>query len=131
MKISPHLSIFAALIVMPAAAQGSARLNIVLYTSAPPLVTDTPGAIKSRMSEILALPTDLDPRLWDGGKLQPDVRRRTLEKAQEVLTALNMPELAIGDIEVRGSTVSYEYMMRTWTLAFVYSSTLPSMTATL
>ena len=109
MKIMPLLPVLAILLSAPAAAGDTARWNSAPYAGKPPLVTDTPAELAARMDEITTFPTELDSRLWEAGKLRPDVRSRTLEIAQDVLTAINMPELTIKDIEVRGSTVSYEY----------------------
>lgn len=109
MKINPLLPLLAALLVTPAAAQDAARWNSAPYEAKPPLATDTPAELKARMDEIITFPSELDPRLWEAGKLRPDVRSRTIEVAQDVLKGIGMPELTIKDIEVRGSTVSYEY----------------------
>lgn len=109
MKITPLLVLLAALLVDPAAAETSTSWNNPPYASRPPLVTNTPEELKTRLDEITTFPTELDPRLWADGKLRPEVRSRTLEIARDVLAGINIPELTIKDIEVRGSTVSYEY----------------------
>ena len=109
MKFIPLLPILAALLVMPAAAGDTVRWNSAPYAATPPLATDTPEELRARMEEITSFPAELDPRLWDAGKLRPDVRSRTLEIAQDVLRGIDIPELTIKDIEVRGSNVSYEY----------------------
>ncbi|MEI7601735.1 MAG: hypothetical protein WCJ41_20765 [Aestuariivirga sp.] len=109
MKIMPILFLLIAAMAAPVAAQADSRWNNAPYVSAPPVVTETPDELKSRVVEISTFPTDLDPRIWDGDKLREDVRQRTLEVIEYMFAELKLKNVTIQSVEVRGSNVSYEY----------------------
>ncbi|MEI8180515.1 hypothetical protein [Aestuariivirga sp.] len=109
MKIMPILFLLIAAMAAPVAAQADSRWNNAPYVPAPPVVTETPDELKSRVVEISTFPTDLDPRIWDGDKLREDVRQRTLEVIEYMFAELKLKNVTIQSVEVRGSNVSYEY----------------------
>lgn len=92
-----------------AMADASNRWNSAPYVAVAPLVTSSDQDISAAIDQITTFPTVLDPRLWDGDKLRPDVRARALEIVTDLFADLKMPDLAIKNVEIRGSTVSYEY----------------------
>ena len=92
-----------------AEANDPGRWNSAPYVAVPPLVTSSDQDISAAIDQITTFPTVLDPRLWDGDKLRPDVRARALEIVTDLFADLKMPDLAIKNVEIRGSTVSYEY----------------------
>lgn len=85
------------------------RWNSSPYMATAPLVTSSDQDIDAAIKTITSFPLDLDPRLWDGGKLRPDVRDRVLEIVNQHFADLGMPELRIAEVETQGSTISYEY----------------------
>lgn len=92
-----------------AMADASSRWNSAPYVAVAPIVTSSDQDISAAIDQITTFPTVLDPRLWDGDKLRPDVRARALEIVNDLFADLKMPDLAIKNVEIRGSTVSYEY----------------------
>ncbi|MEY3080963.1 MAG: hypothetical protein RJA94_948 [Pseudomonadota bacterium] len=92
-----------------AGANEPGRWNSAPYIAVAPLITSSDQDISAAIDQITTFPTVLDPRLWDGDKLRPDVRARTLEIVTDLFADLKMPDLAIKNVEIRGSTVSYEY----------------------
>ncbi len=91
------------------AAGGVNRWNSAPYMAAAPLVTSSDKDIAAAIDDITAFPTELDPRLWEGDRMRPDVRARALAIVTDMFADLKMPDLAISNVEVQGSTVSYEY----------------------
>ena len=85
------------------------RWNSAPYVAVAPLVTSSDQDISAAIDQITTFPTVLDPRLWDGDKLRPEVRTRALEIVTDLFADLKMPDLTIKNVEIRGSTVSYEY----------------------
>ena len=92
-----------------AEANDPGRWNSEPYVAVAPLVTSSDQDISAAIDQITTFPTVLDPRLWDGDKLRPDVRTRALEIVTDLFADLKMPDLTIKNVEIRGSTVSYEY----------------------
>ena len=92
-----------------AEANDPGRWNSEPYVTVAPLVTSSDQDISAAIDQITTFPTVLDPRLWDGDKLRPDVRTRALEIVTDLFADLKMPDLTIKNVEIRGSTVSYEY----------------------
>ena len=95
--------------VLPASAADAARWNSPPYTPTVPLVTSSDQDLAAAIDDITSFSLDLDPRLWDGDKLRPDVRARIMEIVGETFSGLKMEGLSIADVETQGSTVSYEY----------------------
>ena len=92
-----------------AEANDPGRWNSAPYVAVAPLVTSSDQDISAAIDRITTFPTVLDPRLWDGDKLRPDVRTRVLEIVTDLFADLKMPDLTIKNVEIRGSNVSYEY----------------------
>jgi len=53
--------------------------------------------------------TSLNPKLWDGDKLQSEVRLKLLETAKEFLAYLKLDKIPLRDIIITGSNTSYTY----------------------
>lgn len=53
--------------------------------------------------------TSLNPKLWDGDKLQAEVRLKLLETAKEFLSSLKMDKIPLRDIIITGSNTSFTY----------------------
>ena len=91
------------------AANGPGHWNSAPYMAVAPLVTSSDKDIAAAIADITAFPTELDPRLWDGDRMRPEVRARALAIVTDMFADLKMKDLAISNVEVQGSTVSYEY----------------------
>ena len=52
---------------------------------------------------------ELNPKLWDGLELKPDVKEKLNEIAEAFKEYLDIPEDAILDIRITGSSASYNY----------------------
>lgn len=85
------------------------RWNEPPYTTVVPLVTSSDAEIDAAIDQITDFPKELDPRLWAGDKMRPDVRARVLEIVNALFADLKMADVTIKNVEVQGSTVSYEY----------------------
>lgn len=53
--------------------------------------------------------TSLNPKLWDGDKLQAEVRLQLLKTAREFLASLKMDKIPLRDLIITGSNTSYTY----------------------
>lgn len=53
--------------------------------------------------------TSLNPKLWDGDKLQAEVRVKLLEVAKEFLASLKMEKIPLRDLVITGSNTSFTY----------------------
>ena len=52
---------------------------------------------------------ELNPKLWDGLELKPEVKEKLNEIAEAFKEYLDIPEDAILDIRITGSSASYNY----------------------
>jgi len=101
--------IAASLITFVTSAHADVRWNNPPYAQKPLLVLEGRGELEQRIVEISTFPTELDPRLWQNQKLRPEVRQRVIEVSEALLSNLNVEDVSIKSIEVRGSNVSFEY----------------------
>lgn len=109
-KIAGFLSsLAAALMAISLPAQAESRWTSAPYIQVPPLATETRDELSERVTEISTFPTELDPRLWQNDRLRPEVRQRTLDIVGQLLDDLQLKNVTVGSVEVRGSNVSYEY----------------------
>lgn len=99
----------ALLLIFITSAMADTRWNSAPYIHVPPLVLESPVEQEQRVLEISTFPSELDPRLWRNQKLRPEVRQRVIDVAEALLKDLNVQDVSIKSIEVRGSNVSYEY----------------------
>lgn len=57
----------------------------------------------------IAYHNELNPAVWDGDELRPEVRYKLLEIAKRFLEYLDVPDFKLIDIVLRGSLVNYNY----------------------
>jgi hypothetical protein len=73
-------------------------------------VRETDSEIAARVTAATTFPSALDPRLWDGMAMKPEVRHKTLAIVEDLVTAMRMgPEITVASVELFGSNASYEY----------------------
>lgn len=62
-----------------------------------------------RLSDAVKFHTELNPALWDGKKMRPEVREALLKIADDFKTFMGIDDLAIEDITVSGSNAAFSY----------------------
>jgi len=62
-----------------------------------------------KMSDAVVLHDTLNPALFDGEHLRPDVRAKLLEIAEEFIDYLGVSNLDVRDITISGSNAAYSY----------------------
>lgn len=76
---------------------------------APPLADGSDRAVQAAIDAVTTFPTRLDPRLWNGTDLKPEVRDRSLMIVDRIIATSGVPGLTVDSVEVFGSNASYEY----------------------
>lgn len=93
-----------------------ATLTCVTACATEPPSPDTDGwsadgseqAVTEVIDKVTTFPTELDPRIWDGMQMKPDVREATLRVTDRIVADTGLV-LAIDGIDLFGSNASYEY----------------------
>jgi hypothetical protein len=62
-----------------------------------------------RLSDAVKFHTELNPALWDGKTMRPEVRDALLKIADDFKTFMGIDDLAIEDITVSGSNAAFSY----------------------
>lgn len=62
-----------------------------------------------RLSDAVKFHTELNPALWDGDRMRPEVREALIKIADDFREFLGIDDLAIEDITVSGSNAAYTY----------------------
>jgi hypothetical protein len=62
-----------------------------------------------RLSDAVKFHTELNPALWDGKTMRPEVREALLQIADDFKTFMGIDDLAIEDITVSGSNAAFSY----------------------
>jgi hypothetical protein len=62
-----------------------------------------------RLSDAVKFHTELNPALWDGKNMRPEVREALLRIADDFKTFMGIDDLAIEDITVSGSNAAFSY----------------------
>lgn len=74
------------------------------------LARETDAELAQRVTAISTFPTVLDPRLWNGTEMKPEIRDRTLAIVDKLFKGLELgPSVTIASVELFGSNASYEY----------------------
>ena len=66
-------------------------------------------AITRAVDAITSFPTSLDPRIWNGTELKPDVRDASLRVVDRLVGSSGIDALSVDAVELFGSNASYEY----------------------
>ena len=74
-----------------------------------PLVRISDGDLRALVQRQIDFPDRLNPKLWDGMTLRPEVRERALKVAQTLFDEMRPPGLRFQDILLLGSSASFEY----------------------
>jgi hypothetical protein len=62
-----------------------------------------------RLSDAVKFHSELNPALWDGKTMRPEVRKALLKIADDFKTFMGIDDLAIEDITVSGSNAAFSY----------------------
>lgn len=73
------------------------------------LADGSPEAITATVNAVTAFPDRLDPRIWAGTDMRPEVRERSLAIVERLVRESGIPGLSIDAVELFGSNASYEY----------------------
>lgn len=77
--------------------------------AAVPLADDSAKAVAAAIDAITTFPTTLDPRLWNGTDIKPEVRQMSLKIVERLVDSSRIPGLTVEAVELFGSNASYEY----------------------
>lgn len=66
-------------------------------------------SIQAAITAVTTFPTRLDPRLWNGMDLKPEVRAMSLKIVDRIVATSDIPGLTVDSVELTGSNASYEY----------------------
>lgn len=67
------------------------------------------STIPHAVDAMTTFPTMLDPRIWDGTHMKPDVRNQSLRVVDRIVGSSGIDDLSIDAVELFGSNASYEY----------------------
>lgn len=62
-----------------------------------------------KISDAISFHDELNPNLWDGNELRPEVKEQLLYIAKDFLEELGVDDLDVKDITVSGSNAAYSY----------------------
>ncbi|MGX9789307.1 hypothetical protein [Mycobacterium sp. MMS18-G62] len=74
-----------------------------------PLADDSDAAVSDAVESITTFPTQLDPRIWNGMAMKPDVRDAILRVVNRVTGESEIAGLTVDAVDLFGSNASYEY----------------------
>lgn len=74
-----------------------------------PLADASDRSVQAAIDGVTTFPTRLDPRLWDGTDLKPEVLQKSMTIVDRIVTTSGIPGLAVDSVEIFGSNASYEY----------------------
>jgi hypothetical protein len=65
--------------------------------------------VSAAVGAITTFPTELDPRIWNGDALKPQVREKSLSIVERIMNESGIAGLTVDAVELFGSNASYEY----------------------
>jgi hypothetical protein len=74
-----------------------------------PLADGSDRAVTEAIAAISTFPDELDPRIWNGTEMQPDVRDSTLRIVDRLVHSTGIDDLVVDGVDLFGSNASYEY----------------------
>ena len=90
------------------------------------LADGSDASVSAAINAITTFPTELDPRIWNGPDLKPEVREKSLAIVDRIVQNSGIAGLSVDAVELFGSNASYEYDNTSdfGIHAFVHSPTL-------
>lgn len=74
-----------------------------------PLADGSTESVAAAIEKITTFPTELDPRLWNGTDLKPEVQEQSLAIVERILADSGYAGLRVDAVELFGSNASFEY----------------------
>lgn len=74
-----------------------------------PLADDSDAAVTKAIDSITTFPTELDPRIWDGMAIKPDIRDAIQQVVDRNVRESGIEGLTVDGVDLFGSNASYEY----------------------
>ncbi|WP_243841421.1 hypothetical protein [Mycobacterium sp. DL592] len=74
-----------------------------------PLADNSSAAIDKAITAVTTFNTELQPHIWDGEQLRPQVRTATLAMVDRLVRDSGVAGLTVDDVALVGSIASYEY----------------------
>ena len=96
-------------VVVAVALAGTACGRDERQPPAAPLADDSAAAIDKAITTVTTFNTELQPHIWDGAQLRPEVRKATLEIVDRIARESGIDGLKVDDVNLVGSIASYEY----------------------
>lgn len=66
-------------------------------------------SVRAAIDGVTTFPTELDPRLWNGTDLKPEIRAASMKTVDRIVKTSGIPGLTVDSVELFGSNASYEY----------------------
>jgi len=73
------------------------------------LADGSDASVSAAVDAITTFPTELDPRIWNGDALKPEVREKSLAIVELIMNESGIAGLTVDAVELFGSNASYEY----------------------
>jgi hypothetical protein len=73
------------------------------------LADGSDASVSAAINAITTFPTELDPRIWNGPDLKPEVREKSLAIVDRIVQNSGIAGLSVDAVELFGSNASYEY----------------------
>jgi len=73
------------------------------------LADGSDASVSAAVNAITTFPTELDPRIWNGAVLKPEVREQSLTIVDRIVKDSRVAGLSVDAVELFGSNASYEY----------------------
>ena len=96
-------------IVIAVAMTGTACGHDEHQPSSAPLADDSAAAIDKAITTVTTFNTELQPHIWEGAQLRPEVRKATLDMVDRLVRDSGIDGLTVDDVALVGSIASYEY----------------------
>jgi hypothetical protein len=74
-----------------------------------PLADGSERAVAAAIDGVTSFPTDLDPRIFTGTQMKPEVQDATLRVVDRIITDTGIKGLTVTGVDLYGSNASYEY----------------------
>ncbi|AEV75142.1 hypothetical protein MycrhN_4656 [Mycolicibacterium rhodesiae NBB3] len=74
-----------------------------------PFADGSTQAVAEAVDGVTAFPTELDPRIFTGAQMKPDLHDATLRIVDRIITDTGIKGLTVTGVELYGSNASYEY----------------------
>ncbi len=96
-------------IVAIAALLGAAACESATQSVVAPLADGSEQVVAQAIEAVTTFPAELDPRIWDGTHMKPEVRDASLRVVERIIADAGIEGLTVAGVDLFGSNASYEY----------------------